>query len=82
MTPKSYCNKFFDVLFVIAEIAVLFDAISAKRCYRDAMPLDKCYRIIQEGRGEDFDPDVVDSFLADKSKVEKIYFLASAGNHT
>ena len=32
--------------------------------------------------GEDFDPDVVDAFLADKSKVEKIYFLASAGDHT
>ena len=26
---KSYCNGFFDVRFVVAEIAVLFDAITA-----------------------------------------------------
>ncbi|MCI5901213.1 MAG: HD-GYP domain-containing protein [Blautia sp.] len=66
----------------IMAVADVFDAISAKRCYRDAMPLDECYRIILEGRGEDFDPDVVDAFLADKSEVEEIYFHVSAGNHT
>lgn len=26
---KSYCNVMFDILFVVAEIAVLFDAITA-----------------------------------------------------
>ena len=42
------------------------------RCYSDAMPIDECYRIIEDGRGVDFDPDVVDAFMMDKSKVEKI----------
>ena len=27
------------------------DAVSAKRCYRDAMPLSECYKIIENGRG-------------------------------
>lgn len=37
------------------------------------MPLAECYRIIQNGRGQDFDPEVVDAFLMDTGKVEEIY---------
>lgn len=57
----------------IMAVADVFDAVSAKRCYRDAMPLDQCYRIISEGRGTDFDPDVVDAFMAQRERVEEIY---------
>lgn len=57
----------------IMAVADVFDAISAKRCYRDAMPLEQCYDIIQKGRGKDFDPDIVDIFMANKDKVEEIY---------
>ena len=59
-------------------VADVFDAVSAKRCYRDAMPLEKCYRIIEEGRGSDFDPDIVDVFLANRDKVEEIYYNKNA----
>ena len=54
-------------------VADVFDAVSAKRCYRDALPLDACYRIIKDGRGEDFDPDVVDAFFMDMVRIEEIY---------
>lgn len=57
----------------IMAVADVFDAVSAKRCYRDAMPLWECYNIITKGRGEDFDPDIVDAFMMDKDKVEEIY---------
>lgn len=57
----------------IMAVADVFDAVSAKRCYRDAMPLEECYRIIESGRGTDFDPDIVDAFLMDRTKVEEIY---------
>lgn len=57
----------------IMAVADVFDAVSAKRCYRDALPLEECYNIIQKGRDSDFDPDIVDAFLMDKSKVEEIY---------
>ena len=30
-------------------VADVFDAVSEKRCYRDAMPLDKCFEIIEKG---------------------------------
>ena len=58
----------------IMAVADVFDAVSAKRCYRDAMPLEKCYDIIMEGRGKDFDPDIVDVFMKNKDKIEEIYY--------
>lgn len=57
----------------IMAVADVFDAVSAKRCYRDAMPLEKCYEIISNGKGEDFDPDITDVFLQNKELVEEIY---------
>ena len=58
----------------IMAVADVFDAISSRRCYRDAMPLETCYDIIRKGRGMDFDPDVVDAFLSDTQQVERIYY--------
>ena len=57
----------------IMAIADVFDAISARRCYRDAMPLEKCFRIIEEGAGTDFDPDLVDLFLGKKKEIVAYY---------
>lgn len=57
----------------IMSVADVFDAVSAKRCYRDAMPLEECYAIIDNGRGTDFDTDIVDAFMMDKAAVEAIY---------
>lgn len=57
----------------IMAIADVFDAVSEKRCYRDAMPLDKCFSIIEEGSGRDFDPLLVDCFLSIRDKVEKVH---------
>lgn len=56
----------------IMAVADVFDAVSAKRCYRDALPLSECYRIIEDGRGKDFDPDIVEAFMLDRKKIEEI----------
>ena len=57
----------------IMAIADVFDAVSAKRYYRDAMPIDQCFQIIENGRGTDFDPDLVDVFLDAKEEIIKVY---------
>lgn len=57
----------------IMAIADVFDAVSAKRCYRDALPLDVCFKIILDGKGTDFDPVLVDLFLQSKDEIIKIY---------
>lgn len=58
-------------------VADVFDAVSAKRCYRDALPLEECFQIIKDGRGTDFDPDIVDAFFSEKKGVETIYHSCS-----
>lgn len=70
--PEGLVGKEIPFSARIMAIADVFDAISAKRCYRDAMPLEKCFAIISEGRGEDFDPVLTDIFLNAKEKVEKV----------
>ena len=57
----------------IMAIADVFDAISENRCYRDAMPLEKCFTIIEEGKERDFDPILVDIFLSIRKKVEAVH---------
>lgn len=54
----------------IMAIADVFDAISQKRCYREAMPLEQCFSIIAEGKGTDFDPLLTEVFLDIREKVE------------
>ena len=53
----------------IMAVADVCDAVSQKRCYREAMPLEECFAIIEKGRGTDFDPQIVDVFMDIKDKV-------------
>lgn len=57
----------------IMAIADVFDAISAKRVYRDAMPLDTCFEIIQNGAGRDFDPELVNFFMQAREEITDYY---------
>lgn len=57
----------------IMAIADVFDAVSAKRCYRDAMPLEKCFDIIKSGKGQDFDPFITEVFLDMEDKITEVY---------
>ena len=37
----------------------------------------ECYNIIEKGRGEDFEPDIVDAFMSNRNRVEEIYYSES-----
>ena len=56
----------------IMAVADVFEAVSAKRCYRDAMPLEQCFSIIENGSGQDFDPYITDVFLDMKEIITNI----------
>lgn len=47
----------------IMAVADVFDALTSKRCYKDAMPSEKAYAIIREESGTHFDPVVAEAFL-------------------
>lgn len=57
----------------VMAIADVFDAVSAKRCYRDALPIEECLQIIRDGSGTDFDPNLVEIFMNAKDKIIAYY---------
>lgn len=65
----------------IMAIADVFDAVSEKRCYKDALPLDECFRIIENGKGIDFEPLLVDVFISLRSEIEGIYHSLKRDNN-
>ncbi len=71
--PDSLAGEEIPLCARIMAVADVFDAVSSRRCYRDAMQMEACYELIRRGRGEDFDPDVADAFLMDLKKVEEIH---------
>jgi putative two-component system response regulator len=56
----------------ITAVADVFDALSTRRPYKPAFPLEKCFAILMEGKGTHFDPQVVDAFLSRKDTVVAI----------
>lgn len=70
--PDGLKRKEIPLCARIMAIADVFDAVSADRCYRKALPLDTCFEIIQEGSGQDFDPILAEIFLDMRDEVEKI----------
>ncbi len=48
-------------IFAIADV---FDALTSKRPYKKAFPLAQSLEILMEGRGNHFDPDILDRFAA------------------
>lgn len=71
--PEGLSGEDIPLCARIMAVADVFDAVSAKRCYRDAMPLEQCFDIIRKGRGTDFDPQIADVFLDARPKIEEIY---------
>ncbi len=53
----------------IMAIADVFDALISKRCYKEAIPMEKAFAIIESESGTHFDPKLVDVFLVNKDKI-------------
>jgi len=48
----------------IMAVADVYDAVRSKRCYKEAFTHETSRDIILQGRGTQFDPAVVDAFIA------------------
>ncbi|HEX7603883.1 MAG TPA: HD domain-containing phosphohydrolase, partial [Polyangiaceae bacterium] len=56
----------------IVALADFYDALTSKRCYRPAVSHEDTSRMIGEGSGKHFDPDVVAAFRAVESQFRSI----------
>ena len=61
--PYGLSGEMIPIEGRITAVADVFDALSTKRPYKDAMPVERCIAIIKEGCGQHFDPQVVEAFL-------------------
>jgi len=75
--PLGLKGNSIDVLARIVSVVDVFDALTSVRPYKKAIPLDEAVRIMEKGRGEFFDPDLLtlfldnlDSFVALKEKFK------------
>jgi GAF domain-containing protein len=57
----------------VCAVADVFDALTSKRAYKEAFPLEKAYSIISKDSGTHFDPEVVGAFVKSKDVIESIY---------
>ncbi len=57
-------------------LADVYDALISKRVYKDAFSHEKAKMIIIKGKGEHFDPDIVDAFC----KSEELFIKIAAEN--
>ena len=48
----------------IVAVVDFFDALTMDRCYRKAFPYEQALEMLAEQRGHAFDPNIVDTFLA------------------
>lgn len=56
----------------IVAVADVFDALSHKRCYKEAWSLDDAFAEIQNCSGTQFDPEIVLAFMKVRERVEQI----------
>jgi putative two-component system response regulator len=62
--PRGLSGSDIPLCGRIVAVADVYDALTTKRVYKPAFSHEKAREIICQGRGIDFDPDVVDAFLA------------------
>jgi PAS domain S-box-containing protein len=62
--PRGLAGDDIPIEGRIAAVADVFDAMTSDRVYRPAMPVDRALAILEEGRGSQFDPAVLDALLA------------------
>ncbi len=91
--PEALVGENIPVSARLMAIADVYDALISRRVYKEQLPHEQAAKIIAEGRGRHFDPDMVDAFIEiqdefraiaqrypdlDSDLQKKIEFLAQA----
>lgn len=70
--PEGLAGEDIPIEARIVAIADVFDALTSKRPYKEAWPVDKALALIIEESGKHFDPELVALFLTQLERVEAI----------
>ncbi len=61
--PEGLAGDAIPLSARLMAVADVYDALSSKRVYKPAFPHEEVMRIMSEGRGTHFDPDIYDAFV-------------------
>ena len=67
--PDSLSGKDIPLAARIVAVADVFDALTSVRVYKPAFAPEVAIRLIQEGSGSQFDPEIVAAFLARREEI-------------
>lgn len=70
--PEGLSGDDIPISARLMAVADVYDALISRRVYKEGMPHDKAKGIMIEGRGQHFDPDIVDAFLAVEEEITTI----------
>lgn len=70
--PNGLAGEKIPIEGRIAAIADVFDALTSDRVYRPAMTVERTLSIMTEGRGTQFDPELIDLFIDSIEEVLQI----------
>ena len=77
--PEGLSGDEIPISARLMAVADVYDALISRRVYKDGMPHEAAVKIIIEGKGSHFDPDVVDAFveLAEEFRAVAARFVDS-----
>ena len=70
--PQGLAGDAIPVSARLMAVADVYDALISRRVYKDGMPHEAAIKIMQEGRGSHFDPDMLDAFLDIQDEIRTI----------
>ena len=65
----------------LASIADVYDALTSDRVYRKAFPVEKAIEIMREGRGTQFDAELLDAFLGSLDDIVAVVANETHATH-
>lgn len=72
--PRGLKGESIPLAGRLVALADVFDAITSKRRYKSAYPLESAFKLVEEEAGSHFDPKLAKVFLEAKAEVEKIFW--------
>ncbi len=70
--PRGLAGNDIPVFGRIVAVVDVWDALTHKRCYKPAYSTEKSLELMEQGRGSQFDPDVLDAFMEALPRILEI----------
>ena len=70
--PQGLVGEAIPLSARLMAVADVYDALISRRVYKDPMSHAQAREVIAAGRGQHFDPDIVDAFLALEADFQSI----------